>query len=51
MKFLIEAMAIIFYSIVLSRFWYVQGFKEADFDRQEANKKIKDCLMIVGRIK
>jgi hypothetical protein len=30
-----------------SRFFYVQGIKDADFDRQRANTKLQECIEIV----
>jgi hypothetical protein len=32
-----------------SRFFYVQGLKDANFDRQRANIKLQECLEIIRK--
>jgi len=34
--------------ILCARFFYVQGHKDADFDRQRANIKLQECIQVIG---
>ena len=33
--------------VLFARFLYIQGLKDADFDRQKANTKLQECLEVV----
>lgn len=34
---------------ICARFFYIQGLKDADFDRVQANTRLQQCLEVIRR--
>lgn len=50
-KTLFYVVIIFFYTAIMSRYYYVEGLKDAGFDRETANIKLEQCHDIIKGIK
>lgn len=46
-KFIIQLVAMVAYTVLLSRMWYIRGVKDTEFDRERANYKLQKCIDVI----
>lgn len=49
MKFFGYCIFMLMYTALLSRFYYVRGLEDANFDRVYANNKLQQCLEVIRK--
>lgn len=49
MKFLAYFILMFMYTAIMSRYYYVKGLNDSNFDRVHANNKLQECLEVIRK--